>query len=123
MSLENKISKWISDYLDKSGNDCLVVGVSGGIDSALTSTLCARTDRKTILVTMPIHQNIDETNRGIKHIKWLKSKYENISHLHIDLTNVYDSLEDAVPINFKTDLALANTRARIRMTNLYLISN
>ena len=122
MSLENKISKWIRDYLDESGNDCLVVGVSGGIDSALTSTLCARTDRKTILVTMPIHQNVDETNRGIKHINWLKTKYDNISHLHINLSSVYDKLKDAVPKNCKTDLALANTRARIRMTNLYLIS-
>ena len=122
MNLEDKISEWIKEYLNKSKNDCLVVGISGGIDSALTSTLCARTGRKTILVTMPIHQNIDETNRGIEHINWLKSKYKNIIHLHIDLTESYESIKNAVPNNCKTDLALANTRARIRMTNLYLIS-
>jgi len=98
------------------------VGVSGGIDSAVTSTLCAMTGERTILLTMPIHQNQDETDRGQKHIGWLKQNYNNIEEYHIDLTDSYETLKNNTPALFHNDLSLANTRARIRMSTLYLMA-
>ena len=98
------------------------MGVSGGIDSAVTSTLCAMTGERTILLTMPIHQNQDETDRGQKHIGWLKQNYNNIEEYHIDLTDSYETLKNNTPALFHNDLSLANTRARIRMSTLYLMA-
>ena len=89
MELENQIIKWISDYLKNNNLKTLVIGVSGGIDSAVTSTLCAMTGFNTKLVIMPIHQNINETKRGINHCNFLKNKYSNIEIIKSDLTNVY----------------------------------
>ena len=75
MNLEQKISKWIKNYLENNNLSSLVVGISGGIDSAVTSTLCAMTGYETNAVIMPIHQNKDETARGIEHCKWLKKEF------------------------------------------------
>ena len=122
MELKDQISNWLKDYLKKNHLDLFVVGVSGGIDSAVTSTLCARTNIKTILVTMPIHQNPDETNRGIRHINWLKKTFNTVESLHLDITSTYEELKKTIPNHFRTDLSLANTRARLRMSTLYLIA-
>ena len=122
MNLQNKISVWLKNYLEDNNLKSFIIGVSGGIDSAVTSALCAHTKKKTILLTMPIHQNLDETTRGKNHIEWLKNKYENIEDLHIDLTDTYEKLKVTVPVKFQSDLSLANTRARIRMSTLYLIA-
>ena len=122
MKLQNKISKWLKDYLEKNKLDTFVVGVSGGIDSAVTSTLCAMTGKRTIVVTMPIHQNQEETFRGIDHISWLKEKYSNVEQYNVELTSVYNKLTLEAPALFQNDLSLANTRARIRMSTLYLIA-
>ncbi len=122
MELDEKISLWLKDYLLNNGMDSFIVGVSGGIDSAVTSTLCALTEKKTVLVTMPIFQNPNETSRGKKHIDWLKNKYSNVEYIHIDLTSVYKEFMTNIPKKFQDNLSLANTRARIRMTTLYLIA-
>ena len=127
MNLQNRISDWLKSYLEDNNLKTFIVGISGGIDSAVTSTLCAMTGKKTVVVTMPIHQNPDETDRGKRHIKWLKNNYSNIEDYHIDLTGTYEDLKQAIPkINIDNkelyDLSLANTRARIRMSSLYLIS-
>ena len=122
MKLQNQISDWLKDYIKDSNLKAFVVGISGGIDSAVTSTLCAMTGFKTYAVIMPIHQNPDETDRGIEHCNWLKRKFNNIDIIKLDLTDSYETLIKNIPKNFKTDLSLANTRARIRMSTLYLIA-
>jgi len=122
MKIQNKISNWLDEYLENNNLETFVVGISGGIDSALTSTLCAMTGKRTIVLTMPIHQNPDETNRGKNHIKWLKDNYENVEEYHIDLTDTYENIKQTTPSLFHNDLSLANTRARIRMSTLYLIA-
>lgn len=118
----NKISEWIKQYCDQYGIKSLVVGVSGGIDSALTSKLCALTDIKTILLTMPIHQAPDQHLRGLNHIEWLKDSHPNVSHRDIDLSAVYDVFISGLDAIECDDLALANSRARLRMTTLYQIA-
>ena len=120
--LKNKISKWLDDYLKDNKLDSFVIGISGGIDSAVTSTLCARTGRKTYVVVMPIHQNPEETQRGDDHCTWLKEMYSNVEQVNIELSSIYDKFLLEVPSKFHTGLVLANTRARIRMSSLYMIA-
>ena len=122
MELHDQISEWLKDYLKKNHLNSFVVGVSGGIDSAVTSALCARTNKKTILITMPIHQNLNETLRGKSHIQWLQKTFEDVKLLNIDLTSTYEELKRVIPAKLQTDLSLANTRARLRMSTLYLIA-
>ena len=122
MGLEEKISSWLSDYLIDNNLDSFVIGISGGIDSAVTSTLCAITHKKTYVIVMPIHQKEEETNRGLEHCKWLKKKYPNVEHIRVDLTSTFDHFKSVFPSNFDNKLALANSRARIRMSSLYLIA-
>lgn len=99
-----------------------VVGISGGIDSAVTSVLCAKTDLPTVCINMPIHQNKSQESRGLKHIDWLKSKYPLVKNIDIELSSVYDNFVSQLPNQEKSnsqEMALVNTRARIRMTTLY----
>ncbi len=120
--IDKKISKWLSDYLIDNHLNSFVIGISGGIDSAVTSTLCAMTGHKTYVVVMPIHQNKNETKRGIEHCVWLKEKYPNIEQIKIDLSETFDQFKSVFPSAFNNKLALANSRARIRMSSLYLIA-
>ena len=122
MSLENKIISWISDYLKNNSLTSLVVGISGGIDSAVTSTLCAMTGYDTKLLIMPIHQNIDETKRGLNHCSFLKNKYKNVEIITSDLTDIYEEIIKKIPVKYHNKLSLANTRARLRMSTLYMLS-
>ena len=122
MTIENQISNWIQQYLIDNKLKTLVIGVSGGIDSAVVSTLCAMTGSETKLLVMPIHQNIDETNRGLNHCKFLKNKFSNVEIISTDLTDIYESFSKKAKEIDKSKLSLANTRARIRMTMLYLIA-
>ena len=122
IQLKEEIPNWLTSYIEKSKLNSFVIGISGGIDSAVTSTLCAMTGKKTILLIMPIHQNQDETNRGIDHCNWLISKYSNVQILNYDLTSIYESYKNVIPNDYHNKLSLANTRARIRMTTLYLIA-
>ena len=121
-NIEQKISSWLSDYLTDNNLDSFVIGISGGIDSAVTSTLCAMTGYKTYVVVMPIHQKEDETDRGLEHCEWLKQKYPNVEDIKIDLTSTFDHFKSVFPSSFDDKLALANSRARIRMSSLYLIA-
>tara|TARA_B100000965_G_scaffold106818_1_gene88133 strand:- start:1388 stop:2137 length:750 start_codon:yes stop_codon:yes gene_type:complete len=122
IALQNQISNWIADYANKHSISSLVIGVSGGIDSAVTSTLCAMTDIKTKLLIMPIHQNIKETTRGVNHCSFLEKHFKNVEVLNIDLTDVYKVMKSKIPSSYHNHLSLANTRARIRMTVLYAIA-
>ena len=122
MDLEQQISNWLSAYLEDNNLDSFVIGISGGIDSAVTSTLCAMTGHKTYLVVMPIYQKKDETDRGLEHCEWLKKRYSNVEHIKVDLTSTFDHFKSVFPNSFDDKLALANSRARIRMSSLYLIA-
>ena len=122
MSLQEKIANWLKKYLIQNKLDSFVIGISGGIDSAVSSTLCAMTGIKTYVLVMPIHQNPIETDLGNKHYNWLKSKYNNVEKIEIELTDTYEKMKSQIPKQFHNNLSLANTRARIRMTTLYAIS-
>ena len=116
------IVEWLDNYLLSSGQKGYTVGISGGIDSAVTSTLAAMTGKPLLVIEMPIHQNKDQVNRGKQHIQWLQSKFDNVQSTYIDLTHTYDALVEAVQVDkSKNDweLSLANSRARLRMTTLY----
>jgi NAD+ synthase len=118
--LENQISEWLSKYLLDANLESFIIGVSGGIDSAVVSTLCASTGIKTIVVSLPIHQFPDQLTRANNHIKWLKEKYSNVESHEIDLSKVFDSFKSL--FDEKNKLALANSRSRLRMTALYQIA-
>ena len=128
MKYPEKVSKhivsWIDNYLNKSKMKGFVVGVSGGVDSALTSTLCAETKRNVLCVEMPINQEKDQVSRSKKHIEWLKKKYSNVSSINISLDNTFDSFIESIPEikSSENDLSLANTRSRLRMVTLYYFS-
>ena len=123
----DRISKhivgWIKNYCLNHKIKSLVIGVSGGIDSALTSTLCAMTNIKTIVVSLPIHQNKKQLDLATKHIVWLKKKYKNVIDLKIDISNVFDVFKENIPLELQNKLGLANTRARLRMTTLYQVAS
>jgi NAD+ synthase len=113
------ISNWLKTYSEESRTNGFIVGISGGIDSALTSTLCACTGKQVICLNMPIRQHKAEYERGIEHLSWLKKKYPNVSSEEIELTAVFESLEQTFPANIQDWLSMANTRARLRMLTLY----
>ena len=116
----NHIVNWIRNYKEKNNIKGLVVGVSGGIDSALTSTLCAMTGIDTVCLNMPIFQKDEQYKRSESHINWLIKKFKNVRAEEIELTNTFSCFFETVPTNFeKSNLALANTRSRLRMLTLY----
>jgi len=118
------IEQWLATYADRSGMQGWVVGVSGGIDSAVTSTLCARTGLPTYVVEMPIHQHPDQVGRAQRHMTALAAPNPNVHAVRVDLTKVYDALATALPEgeDRSNGLALANSRARLRMTTLYALA-
>ena len=121
----NFIVTWLKDYATNANVNGFIVGISGGIDSAVTSTLCAKTGLTTLCVEMPIHQDSSQINRGKEHIEQLKKRFPNVKNDVADLTSLFTSFKNAVPSsndNIKLDLALANTRARFRMTTLYYLA-
>ncbi len=113
------ITHWLKHYSDQSGTNGFVVGISGGIDSAVTSTLCALTGKKVLVLNMPIRQHSAEFNRSAEHIAWLKSKFNNVESETVELGAVLESFENVLPKDIQDFLSMANTRARIRMTTLY----
>ena len=118
----NYITDWLLNYSKQSKTRGFVVGVSGGIDSAVTSTLAAKTGQEVLCLEMPIHQEINQVNRANEHINWLKEKFNKVSSLHIDLGETYDGFKQTVSKDIQGDshqMALVNSRARLRMTTLY----
>ncbi len=110
---------WLRDYATGAGVNGFVVGISGGIDSAVTSTLCAETGLYVIVLNMPIRQAQNQKTLAEKHAAWLEKHYENISGHTTDLTAVLEAFENCLPQQIQDHLTMANTRARIRMTTLY----
>ena len=117
--LAEEITNWISDYALENDIQALVVGVSGGVDSAVTSTLSARTGIRTIVLNMPIHQKKYQDDLSKKHISWLKDNFNNVEERIVNLSKTYDSFVETVSVDEVSDIALANSRARLRMTALY----
>lgn len=115
----HEISKWIKKYCKKNKLTSLIIGISGGIDSALVSTLCAETGLDTYILSMPIKQKEDQLSRARNHADWLKSKYNNIKFIEVNLTNLFDTFKTTISSDYHTDLSLANTRSRLRMVTLY----
>ena len=115
------ITNWIKNYADKGNFSSLVIGISGGIDSAVTSTLSARTNLYTHVVTMPILDHQILNNRGNNHIEWLKRNFSNISHHHVDLSKVFGEFQSELKDN-NSEHGYANSQARLRMTTLYQIA-
>ena len=116
------IINWLKNYAENAKVKGFVVGVSGGIDSAVTSTLCAKTGFPTLCVEMPIHQAQSQVTRAEEHIKQLKKQFSNVSEVRVDLTSTFEDFKNVVPkveTSDKLNLSLANTRARLRMTTLY----
>jgi NAD+ synthase len=116
------IVKWLKTYAENAKVNGFVIGISGGVDSAVTSTLCAQTGFPTLCVEMPIHQAENQVRRGRKHIEQLMNRYKNVSRAEANLTQIYESFKAEMPKNddeIKYNLSLANTRARLRMTTLY----
>ena len=123
--VSNHIVSWLKEYAEKANVTGFVVGVSGGIDSAVTSTLCAKTGLHTLCVEMPIYQAENQVTRAQHHIDGLKSKFKNVSATKIDLTSTFEEFKNAnqqEQNSPKLDLSLANTRARLRMTSLYYLA-
>jgi NAD+ synthase len=117
------IKDWILNYINSmpSKAQFLVIGISGGIDSSVTSTLCAMTGLKTIVVLMPIKQIASQHDLSLKHKKWLKDKFKNVESHTIELDEVFKSFQLKLS-DFDSKHGLANSRARIRMTTLYQIA-
>ena len=118
----NHIVDWLKDYATAANMSGFTIGISGGIDSAVTSALCARTGLRTLCVEMPIHQALSQVSRGQHHIASLKEQFANVTNVEVDLTPVFEQFKTAVPFvqeNNNIELSLANTRARLRMTTLY----
>jgi len=116
------IALWLKEYADTNKIKSLVVGVSGGIDSALVSTLCVMSGIKTYCIVLPLHQKPEQTERGEKHIEWLMKKSYNMEMIKVDLSETFDTFKYAIPSNTLNELALVNTRSRLRMTTLYQIA-
>jgi len=114
------IKKWLCSYHSQSSTKGFVIGISGGIDSALTSTLVAETNIPLLCVEMPINQNKNQVSRGKNHILWLKENYNNVKSIECDLTGIFEQFKSISAEKNKNQLlALANTRSRLRMTTLY----
>ena len=117
------IKDWILNYINSMPKQAtsLVIGISGGIDSSVASTLCAMTGTKTIVLTMPIKQISSQHDLSLRHEKWLKKKFKNIESHTIELDEVFKSFRSKLS-GFDSEHGLANSRARIRMTTLYQVA-
>tara|TARA_B100001094_G_scaffold266152_1_gene268935 strand:+ start:4990 stop:5733 length:744 start_codon:yes stop_codon:yes gene_type:complete len=121
--LTNKIVAWIKDYYWENNIKALVVGVSGGIDSSVVSTLCAKTELPTYVLTMPLHSKKENTELSNAHAKSLSVKYPNVKVVDVDLTRTYEAFMSWMDNTFTSNqLANANTKSRLRMVTLYQVA-
>jgi len=116
------IVHWLNQYCEASGMQGFVVGISGGVDSALTSTLCAMTGKQVLCLNLPIHQHNAEYDRGKEHIAWLEKKYPNATSQEIELTETFKKLGEVLPEDVQDWLSMANARSRLRMLTLYIFA-
>ena len=117
------IVSWLKIRCGEANREGFVVGVSGGIDSAVTSTLCAKTGKKMLALNMPIHQATDQLSRAAQHIRWLEEHYGNVRAVHVDLTGAFQALAGCLPTDVQDELTMANTRSRMRMITLYAFAS
>ena len=117
------ISNWIKDYVNSMPKKAksLVIGVSGGIDSSVSSTLSAMTGLRTIVLSMPIKQKVEQHDLSQKHKEWLKNKFSNVEGYTLELDDVFKSFENTLS-KFENEHGMANSRARLRMTTLYQVA-
>ena len=131
--LESRIVSWIREYADNNGINALVVGVSGGIDSAVVSTLCARTRIPTFVLTMPLASKMDNTILSTSHATYLRETYSNVVMQNVELSSTYEQLMKSIDwwtdmhggekgTYTSNDLANANTKSRLRMVTLYQVA-
>jgi len=118
-NIVDHIVTWLINYVENAGLQGFTIGVSGGIDSAVTSTLCARTGKKVLAVTMPILQAEDQVSRSCEHIDWLRKNHDNVLGIDMELTPVFKQIQTSFPGEIQDNLTMANTRARLRMLTLY----
>ena len=119
------IIAWLKDYATNAKVNGFVIGISGGIDSAVTSTLCAKTGFPVLCVEMPIHQAANQVSRAKQHIDQLKDRFKNVNSVEIDLTSTFETFKTVIPTiedEATVSMSLANTRARLRMTSLYYLA-
>jgi len=117
----NKITAWIKNYCSENSLKSLVVGISGGIDSSVVSTLCAKTGLKVFVVSMPINQIKSQHDLSLAHGEWLTKNFNNVNHLVIDLSNLYREFNNSLRL-FDSEHAFANSKSRLRMVTLHQIS-
>ena len=117
------ISNWIKDYVERmpSKAQSLIIGISGGIDSSVSSTLSAMTGIKTIILSMPIKQKSSQHDLSLKHQEWLVKNFDNVEAHTLNLDKLFETFEDTLS-NFDSELGMANSRARIRMSTLYQVA-
>ena len=117
------IKNWISNYIDSMPTkaESLVIGISGGIDSSVSSTLSAMTGLRTIVLSMPIKQKSNQHDLSQKHLEWLKSNFKNVEGHTIKLDNLFNEFKSSLS-NFDNEHGMANSRARLRMTTLYQVA-
>ena len=117
------ISNWIKNYAEKmpSKAQSLIIGISGGIDSSVSSTLSAMTGIKTIVLSMPIKQKSSQHDLSLKHQEWLVKNFDNVEAHTLNLDKLFETFESTLS-NFDSELGMANSRARIRMTTLYQVA-
>jgi NAD+ synthase len=121
----NHIVEWLKEYATNASVKGFVIGISGGIDSAVTSTLCAKTGFPVLCVEMPIHQGVNQVNRAKKHIAQLKERFDDINSIEINLTSTFEEFKTVLPLYLQktaVEVSLANTRARLRMSTLYYLA-
>ena len=118
------IKDWILNYVNSmpKKTESLVIGISGGIDSSVTSTLCAMTGLKTIVLSMPIKQKKAQHDLSLKHQEWLKKKFNNVEGYTVSLDELFNSFKSSLS-NFNNDHGMANSKARLRMTTLYQVAS
>ena len=119
----NFIKKWIQNYVNTmpAKANSLVIGISGGIDSSVSSTLCALTGMKTIVLSMPIKQKSTQHDLSLKHQEWLKKNFSNVEGYTIELDNLFSNFKTSLS-KFDNEHGMANSRARLRMTTLYQVA-
>jgi NAD+ synthase len=113
------IINWLKTYCEDARLNGFAVGISGGIDSAVTSTLCAMTGKTTMVLTMPIYQATHQVDLARQHMDWLGKKYDHVQSVSVDLTDVFHNIEKTLPVGIQDGLTMANIRARLRMLTLY----